>query len=110
MYGKTVDELLVLCNGGPSDEYDPLHGRDEASLARVHRMEWGGVYLQGIADGAYKEGEYADDLLIVIVKDGWTLFYRDPDGVPGGGVWGREWLGGHVHEDWQSLLDLAYSL
>lgn len=114
VYGKTVDELLVLCDGGPNKEYDALHGplSDPANAARVHRLAFGAVYLEGIADGAYKTGDYADDLLIVICEKGWAMFYRDAPGLPDGvGVlWGRLWNGGAVYQDWSSLVGAAYSL
>lgn len=107
---KTVEETLELCAGDGG--HDPLHGSDPEDMARVHpNHELGLVYLQGTAEAETNPsgGEYADDLLIVLHHAGWTLFWRDPEGVTEP-TWGRTWFGGKIYWNWSDLVGQAYSL
>lgn len=110
---RTLEETRELARG--SDSCDPLYASgNPAAEVRVTEVN-GSLLLTGThyyrPDGTEASGEYADDLLITPEDEGWHLYYRDPEGLPTDHkMWGREWVDGGYHAEWDSLVDVAYSL
>lgn len=93
---RDTAELLSLIRGKTGE--DPI-GNAQA----VRLYDWG-----ALVPGIHSDQMHAEELLVVIHKDGWALFWRDPEGAEP--LWGREWVGGQVHAEWADLVTEVYEL